>query len=70
MVQSHQLSSRPLFGGAIKCLVPTTFVDASVFRQVPDNQEVFVDQGGDNSFIVELLEAESTPVETSAQSFH
>nr|KAJ3422905.1 Coiled-coil domain-containing protein 13 [Polyrhizophydium stewartii] len=51
-------SNRPLFGGAISVPVPTSFIDASQLREVPDHQEVFVDMNSDSSFIVELLEAE------------
>ncbi|ORE02390.1 Mog1p/PsbP-like protein [Rhizopus microsporus var. microsporus] len=48
--------SRPLFGGAIVCPIRPSFLDASSIRQVPDNQEVFVDTETQQSFIVELLE--------------
>ncbi|KAI9224344.1 hypothetical protein BC828DRAFT_402338 [Blastocladiella britannica] len=34
----------PLFGGAIAAALPAELVDVSDFRQVPDNQEVWVDQ--------------------------
>ncbi len=51
---------RPLFGGAIRCLVPNSFSDVSLIRQVPDNQEVFADPSSDSSLIIEVLEA-STP---------
>ena len=52
------LTTRPLFGGAIECGVPATFIDTSEFRQVPDNQEVWVaSHGNDVSLIVELVEA-------------
>ncbi|KAL7753019.1 hypothetical protein RI367_001470 [Sorochytrium milnesiophthora] len=47
---------RPLFGGAISALVPANFADTSQFREVPDNQEVFVDMQSDVSLIFELLE--------------
>ncbi|KAJ3241250.1 hypothetical protein HDU81_001234 [Chytriomyces hyalinus] len=46
-----------LFGGAIKLAIPPHFADASQFRQVPDNQEVFVSSIDNSSVIVELLEA-------------
>ncbi|KAK9466437.1 hypothetical protein V1512DRAFT_208276 [Lipomyces arxii] len=49
-----------LFGGAIKLHIPEDFIDASQFRQVPDNQEVFVASDtsavNDNSIIIELVE--------------
>jgi hypothetical protein len=48
---------RELFGGAIRIFIPNNFCDVSKFRQVPDNQEVFVDSNSEISIIVELLEA-------------
>ncbi|KAI8379625.1 uncharacterized protein BYT42DRAFT_496453 [Radiomyces spectabilis] len=60
---------RDLFGGAIKLPVNNSFLDASQIRQVPDNQEVFVDMNTQQSLIIELLE----PVEhehEDAAKFH
>ncbi|KAF7728614.1 hypothetical protein EC973_005841 [Apophysomyces ossiformis] len=51
------MESRELFGGAIVAPINPTFVDASQFRQIPDNQEVFLDMQTQQSLIVELLEA-------------
>jgi hypothetical protein len=59
MTQSLTLTPRPLFGGAITTSFPSTFLDASTLREVPDNQEVFVDMDTDQSVIVELLQLES-----------
>ncbi|KAI8376984.1 hypothetical protein BD560DRAFT_391333 [Blakeslea trispora] len=50
------MNTQPLFGGAIVSPVPDSFVDASQFRQIPDNQEVFVDMNTQQSLIFELLE--------------
>ncbi|KAI8967012.1 hypothetical protein BDF20DRAFT_917963 [Mycotypha africana] len=50
------MNNAALFGGAIVAPVPKTFVDASQFRQIPDNQEVFVDMNTQQSLIFELLE--------------
>jgi len=36
--------------------MPEAFKDASIIREVPDNQEVYVDINTDQSIIVELLE--------------
>ncbi|KAH9593516.1 Ran-interacting Mog1 protein [Trypanosoma melophagium] len=47
-----------LFGGAITCVVPTTAVDVSDFRQVPDTQEVYTEAETGVSIIVELLARE------------
>ncbi|SPO26662.1 uncharacterized protein UTRI_03953_B [Ustilago trichophora] len=53
---SSSTENRALFGGAITVDLPKGFVDASDFRQVPDNQEVFVRQDSDISLIVEVLQ--------------
>lgn len=45
-----------MFGGGITVKVPKDFKDVSQFRQVPDNQEVFVSSTSDETLIVELLE--------------
>ncbi|XP_010551533.1 PREDICTED: ran guanine nucleotide release factor [Tarenaya hassleriana] len=49
-------TDRPLFGGAISSAFPNRFQDVSNVRQVPDNQEVFVDPARDESLIFELLD--------------
>lgn len=45
-----------LYGGAIKCVLPSSFADASDMRQVPDNQEVWLDLESGLTVIIELLE--------------
>lgn len=40
----------------MRMAVPSSFMDVSLVRQVPDNQEVFVDQASDQSLIVEIVE--------------
>lgn len=45
-----------LFGDAIYLDIPSTYRDVSEFRQVPDNQEVFVDQSSNDSLLVEIME--------------
>ncbi|KAJ3112886.1 hypothetical protein HDU96_004040 [Phlyctochytrium bullatum] len=51
------MEEKQLFGGAIRALLPERFADASQLREVPDNQEVFIDmKGTDQSVIVEVLE--------------
>ncbi|KAI7897504.1 uncharacterized protein BX663DRAFT_528061 [Cokeromyces recurvatus] len=50
------MKTQPLFGGAIEVAVQDSFIDASQFRQIPDNQEVFVDMATQQSLIFELLE--------------
>ncbi|ROT37913.1 Mog1p/PsbP-like protein [Sodiomyces alkalinus F11] len=48
--------STPLYGGAIVCDLPTNFADVSKLRQVPDNQEVYIDQDGFTSIIFDITE--------------
>jgi hypothetical protein len=45
-----------LFGGAITASIPSTFIDASDLRQIPDEQEVFVDRNGLASITFDILE--------------
>lgn len=53
-----------LFGGNIICTLPSTVIDVSGFRQVPDNQEVFLlESNTDKSIIIELLESPDTDIE-------
>ncbi|CAO3689353.1 unnamed protein product [Umbelopsis vinacea] len=51
-----RLSERPLFGGALSAPLSSSFLDASQIRQIPDNQEVFVDASTEQSLIIELLQ--------------
>ncbi|GAK64790.1 mog1p/PsbP-like protein [Moesziomyces antarcticus] len=53
---SSASEQRDLFGGAITVSLPEGFIDASDFRQVPDNQEVLVRDDSDVSLIVEVLQ--------------
>lgn len=46
----------PLFGGALPCSLPTTFLDVSELRQVPDTQEVFLERDGFTSIVFDVLE--------------
>ena len=57
--------SAPLYGGAITCDVPSDWINVSELRQVPDHQEVFVDNTHDDDndddqerpcLVVEILE--------------
>ncbi|KAK9371008.1 hypothetical protein V1509DRAFT_637342 [Lipomyces kononenkoae] len=63
-----------LFDDSIKVHLPEGFVDASDFRQIPDNQEVFVatdsSESADDSIIIELVERleSDDPNESSAQA--
>ncbi|KAL2057800.1 hypothetical protein ABVK25_002184 [Lepraria finkii] len=45
-----------LFGGAITANLPSGFADVSTIRQVPDNQEVYLEANGFTSLIIDLTE--------------
>lgn len=60
MIQD-QFNPAPLFGGAITCLLPSTFADVSEIRQVPDNQEVWLDTDGFTSIVFDILERVDLP---------
>ncbi|KAK1767290.1 putative ran-interacting mog1 protein [Phialemonium atrogriseum] len=53
--------STPLFGGALVCDLPKKFADVSKLRQVPDNQEVYIDKNGFTSIIIEITERVGPP---------
>ncbi|KAF3801073.1 Nuclear import protein mog1 [Colletotrichum gloeosporioides] len=48
--------STPLYGGALVCDLPEKFADVSKLREVPDNQEVWIDQDGFTSIIFDITE--------------
>ncbi|SAM03386.1 hypothetical protein [Absidia glauca] len=50
------MNKQGLFGGAIYTTIKSSYVDASDLRQIPDNQEVFLDMNTQQSLIIELLE--------------
>eukprot|EP01060_Flectonema_neradi_P026103 TRINITY_DN34960_c0_g1_i1.p1 TRINITY_DN34960_c0_g1~~TRINITY_DN34960_c0_g1_i1.p1 ORF type:complete len:184 (+),score=22.33 TRINITY_DN34960_c0_g1_i1:41-592(+) len=47
---------QPMYGGAMQMALPNNFIDTSLVRQVPDNQEVWVDADTNQSAILEILE--------------
>jgi hypothetical protein len=53
--------STPLYGGAIVCELPENFADVSKLRQVPDNQEVWIDKDGFTSIIFDITERVGGP---------
>lgn len=59
-VDDSEYSKRSLFGGAITLVLPNSFEDVSVIRQVPDHQEVYVDKLSDMSMIVEIFSYDET----------
>jgi len=64
------LIKRELFDGAITALAPSSLVDASDLRQVPDNQEVFLYPDSGTSIIVEILEKVEATKFNDAIRFH
>lgn len=46
--------TRELYGGAISVSLPTTYIDASDIRQIPDHQEVFLSNKTLTSLIFEI----------------
>jgi len=61
---------RNLYGGAIQVDIPTRFIDVTTFRQVPDHQEIFVDEKTDQSVIIELLERQDHVSDAEAIKYH
>mmetsp|Transcript_40916 Transcript_40916/g.73955 ORF Transcript_40916/g.73955 Transcript_40916/m.73955 type:complete len:187 (-) Transcript_40916:195-755(-) len=59
----------PLYGGAITTHLPQTFLDASTLREIPDNQEVWLDKDTEQSVIIEILEYESKADEADPLPF-
>ncbi|RYO85091.1 hypothetical protein DL766_004018 [Monosporascus sp. MC13-8B] len=54
-------TTTPLFGGALVCDLPSNFADVSTLRQVPDNQEVYIDKDGFTSIIFDITERVGGP---------
>ncbi|KAH6847401.1 hypothetical protein B0I37DRAFT_374982 [Chaetomium sp. MPI-CAGE-AT-0009] len=59
----HGFKKTPLFGGALECDLPDKFADVSQIRQVPDNQEVYIDENGFTSIIFDITQRVSAPGE-------
>ncbi|KAK1831189.1 hypothetical protein QBC39DRAFT_352000 [Podospora conica] len=58
----------PLFGGALLCDLPDKFADVSKIRQVPNNQEVYIDKDGFTSIIFDITERVGLPPTSSSSS--
>lgn len=56
-----------LYGGALSSIVPAQFADASLFRQIPDNQEVFVDDATDDSMVFDILEKQDGDIKQASR---
>jgi hypothetical protein len=62
--------SKTLFGGAIVCSLPASFKDISRIRQVPDQQEVYVEKDTDISIIFELISYTDTIADGKAGEYY
>ncbi|KAI9752683.1 MAG: hypothetical protein M4579_005521 [Chaenotheca gracillima] len=51
-----EFKTTPLFGGAMTANLPSNFSDVSKIRQIPDHQEVYLDNDGLTSIIFEINE--------------
>lgn len=71
----------PMYGGAITTVIPEGFIDASMLREVPDTQEVYVNSrkeeeefsdglGLNESIVVDLLQMVESPDIESAFKVH
>ncbi|KAF2459475.1 hypothetical protein BDY21DRAFT_300199 [Lineolata rhizophorae] len=66
-------TSRELFGGAMTVSLPSEFADVSSIRQVPDNQEVWLDTNGFTSIIFDITERvdeQTASSDEDAMKFH
>ena len=65
-----EIQKRALFGNAINCVLSEEYLDVSDFRQVPDNQEVFMHKKSNSTIVIELLEyQENVQNDQAAQHF-
>ncbi|KAF3004865.1 hypothetical protein E8E13_005669 [Curvularia kusanoi] len=63
-------TNTPLYGGAISVDLPSRFADTSLIREVPDHQEVYLDQDGYSSIVVEILEYQEKGSDEEALQYH
>ncbi|CAL9732525.1 nuclear import protein Mog1p [Monosporozyma unispora] len=78
---SNNLTTVQLYGGAIATVIPQGFLDASMLREVPDTQEVYVNSrsksddfndglGFNESVIIDLLQRVEEEDDKKALDFH
>ncbi|XP_067879764.1 ran guanine nucleotide release factor [Heterodontus francisci] len=67
---TNETHSHPLFGGSFSAILPPHSIDVSDIREIPDNQEVFIHSGTDQSIIIELLEHQSQVPDQEAARYH
>ncbi|KAL1602798.1 hypothetical protein SLS60_006219 [Paraconiothyrium brasiliense] len=59
-----------LYGGAITVDLPTAYGDASQIREVPDHQELYLDEHGYSGVIFEILEYVEKSTDAEALQYH
>ncbi|XP_014551271.1 hypothetical protein COCVIDRAFT_113349 [Bipolaris victoriae FI3] len=62
--------STPLYGGAITVDLPSDYSDASLIRQIPSHQEVYLHNTGYTSIVLEILEYVDKPSDEEALQYH
>ncbi|EMD97534.1 hypothetical protein COCC4DRAFT_75047 [Bipolaris maydis ATCC 48331] len=60
----------PLYGGAITVDLPSNYSDASLIRQIPSHQEVYLHNTGYTSIVLEILEYVDKPSDEEALQYH
>ncbi|GKY95589.1 hypothetical protein MPSEU_000520200 [Mayamaea pseudoterrestris] len=60
MATAHPPIPRQLFGGAVQVSLPIQYQDLALIRQVPDNQECWLDSARDALFVLECLEHDAS----------
>ncbi|RAL09616.1 Ran GTPase-binding protein MOG1 [Aspergillus homomorphus CBS 101889] len=63
-------TTQPLYGGAIKGLIPTGWIDASTLREIPDHQELYLSPTTLSSQIIELNQYVPNPTAQSTLAAH
>ncbi|USP73097.1 hypothetical protein yc1106_00371 [Curvularia clavata] len=65
-----EYKTTPLYGGAITLDLPSDFSDASLIRQIPSHQEVYLHNTGYTSIVLEILEYVDKPSDEEALQYH
>ncbi|KAI9434006.1 Mog1p/PsbP-like protein [Lactarius indigo] len=66
----RNLVDTELFGGAIIATYPEGYIDASLLRQVPDTQEVYLSPDSNDSIVLETLSRVPADDSSDAAKFH
>ena len=60
---------RELFGGAITAELPDSYLDASNIRDIPDNQECYMDPNSKSTIIIEIVEYQESQKDERASLY-